>query len=411
MRDKEIKELRRRFIKYSLSSILTMAISPSFAQSGEKTKLVASRIWPAVSYTRVTFESTQKLNFKYFNLENPLRLVLDIEGIEIKDELKDLALKAMTDKYVSGFRVGINRPNVTRIVFELKEKINPQVFTIEPVDNYKHRLVLDIYPELDSEVFFANLIQKETAQKNLKLAEEEKKITFKTKKPKKVFVIALDAGHGGEDPGCIGATGTKEKDITLAIAKKLKEKIDQVPWLQAVLIRDGDYFIPLNQRVERARKAKADIFISIHADAFMNKEARGSSVFVLSERGATSTTTKWLEKKENDADLIGGVNLKKHDNDLAKTLLDLSLSGTIMDSTKLANFVLKEMSQVNDLHKRYVESAGFAVLKSPDTPSILIETAFLSNPEEEKKLKDKKHQEKIAEAIIEGINKYTEKFV
>ncbi len=406
---KSIMNSKRGFLKFVLASCLTMAISPVLAQEESSNKLLATRMWPAASYTRVTFESTQKLNFKYFSLENPLRLVMDIEGLELKDELKELTTKIVNDKYISNFRVGINRPNVTRIVFELKEKIKPQIFTIQPVDQYKHRLVLDIYPEVDSEDFFTKLIEKENKEKNQKLAIKESKEKYGKKelKPKKVFVIALDAGHGGEDPGAIGPSGTLEKNITLAIAKKMKQKIDEIPWLQAVLIRDGDYFIPLNQRVQRARRAKADIFISIHADAFVNRDAKGSSVFVLSEKGANSAQNKWLEDKENSADIVGGVNLKAHDNDLAKTLLDLSLSATITDSMKLANFVLKEMGEINVLHKKQVESAGFAVLKSPDVPSILIETAFLSNPHEEKKLINKEHQMKIAEAIILGINKYT----
>lgn len=402
MKNKEIKESRREFVKFSLSSILTMMVTPlSFAQ--QPTKLIGSRIWPADSYTRITFESNNKLNFKYFTLENPLRLVMDIEGVEIKGGLPELATKSLSDKYISGFRVGINKPNVSRIVFELKEKIKPQVFTIEPVDKYGHRLVLDIYPEFDPDIIFAQVIDKEREKKTAELADDKKD---KSPKKKKLFVIALDAGHGGEDPGAIGLTGTYEKDITLSVARKLKEKIDEVPWLQAVLIRDGDYFIPLNQRVQKARAAKADLFISIHADAVLNREAKGSSVYILSEKGASSATSKFLEQKENDADMVGGINVKKTDDFLARTLFDLSMTGTIMESHKLAFSVLKEMGKINDLHKKSVESAGFAVLKAHDIPSILIETAFISNAEEEKKLKNKEHQEKIADAIINGINKY-----
>jgi N-acetylmuramoyl-L-alanine amidase len=402
MPKKEIKNSRREFVKFSLTSALTMMIAPNvFAQ--EPTKLIDSRIWPSPSYTRITFESNNKLNFKYFMLDNPLRLVMDIEGLEIKEELHELAEKAIADKYVKNFRVGINKPNVSRIVFELKEKIKPQVFTIEPVENYGHRLVLDIYPEVDADVLFTKIvdIEREKKAKDLKGDKDPKKA-------KKIYVVALDAGHGGEDPGAIGASGTYEKDITLSVARKLKEKIDEIPWMQAVLIRDGDYFIPLHQRVEKARKAKADLFISIHADAVKNRTAKGSSVYILSEKGASSATSKFLEQKENDADMVGGVHEQKDDDYLARTLFDLSMTATMADSNKLAYCVLKEMGKINDLHKKEVESAGFAVLKAHDIPSILIETAFISNREEEKKLKDKKHQEKIVDAVITGITKYDE---
>jgi N-acetylmuramoyl-L-alanine amidase len=408
---KEKEKSRRDFMRWSLSTLLTMTISsPILAQDKKiQTKMIGSRLWSSRDYTRITFESNNKLNFKYFKLDSPLRLVVDVEGVEIKEELKDLAKKLIDDKYIASFRVGINRPNVSRIVFELKESINPQIFTLEPVENYSYRLVLDLYPEKNPDDFFAQIMEKEREQKYTQLVDEEKKSKNKekNKKPEKVFVIALDAGHGGEDPGAIGANGTYEKDITLSIAKKLKEKIDNIPWLQAVLIRDDDYFIPLYKRIEKARKAKADIFISIHADAVMNREAKGSSVYVLSEKGATSATSKWLAEKENDADLIGGLNIKTNDTSLARTLLDLSLSATTIDSSKLGKFVLHAMGKINDLHKKDIEGAGFAVLKSPTIPSILVETAFISNPEEEKKLKDSEHQEKIAEAIISGISKFT----
>jgi N-acetylmuramoyl-L-alanine amidase len=404
MEKRQIRNSRRKFIKFSLTSAFTMAIAPQiFAQ--ESTKLIGSRMWPSASYTRVTFESNNKLNFKYFTLENPLRLVMDIEGVEIKDGLSDLTAKALSDKYISGFRVGINRPNVTRIVFELKEKIKPQIFTIEPVEKYGHRLVLDIYPENDPDLLFTQIIEKERQKKTTEL-EVEKKDNSPKKKQQKLYVVALDAGHGGEDPGAIGASGTHEKDITLAVARKMKERMDEIPWIQAVLIRDGDYFIPLNQRVEKARKAKADLFISIHADAVLNREAKGSSVYILSEKGASSATSKFLEQKENDADMVGGMIIKKSDDFLARTLFDLSMTATITESSKLALSVLREMAKINDLHKKQVESAGFAVLKAHDIPSILIETAFISNREEEKKLKDKVYQEKIVDAVITGISKY-----
>jgi N-acetylmuramoyl-L-alanine amidase len=218
--------------------------------------------------------------------------------------------------------------------------------------------------------------------------------------------IGADAGHGGEDPGALGARGTHEKDVTLAIAKRLKAVVDEEPNMRGVLIRDGDYFIPLNGRVAKARKLSADLFVSIHADAFIRPDARGSSVFALSERGATSAAARWLAKKENDADLIGGVNLDVKDPYLARTLLDLSQTATINDSLKLGKAVLNELGGINSLHKSAVEQAGFAVLKSPDIPSILVETAFISNPEEESRLTDNAYQEKMAKAIFSGIKRY-----
>ena len=225
----------------------------------------------------------------------------------------------------------------------------------------------------------------------------------------RMITIALDPGHGGEDPGAVGRRGTYEKNVTLAVAKRLKDKIDAEPNMRTMLTRDSDYFVPLNVRVQKARKIEADLFVSIHADAWIKPSARGSSVFALSERGATSSAAGWLAKKENDADLIGGVNLGTHDKDLAKVLLDLSTTAQINDSLKLGRAVLAELGNINDLHKAHVEQAGFAVLKAPDIPSILIETAFISNPEEEKRLLDEAYQEKMAASILKGIKAYFSK--
>jgi len=225
----------------------------------------------------------------------------------------------------------------------------------------------------------------------------------------RLTMIAIDAGHGGEDPGARGASGSLEKHVTLKVAKKLKEKIDAEPYMRAHLTRDGDYFIPLHERVNKARGVKADLLVSVHADAFLRPEARGSSVFALSENGATSAAARWLAKRENDADLIGGVNIDVKDQYLKRTLIDLSQTATINDSLRLANYVLKEISEVNTLHKREVEQAGFAVLKAPDIPSILVETAFISNPEEEKRLNDDAYQDKLADAILTGIKAYFNK--
>jgi N-acetylmuramoyl-L-alanine amidase len=235
---------------------------------------------------------------------------------------------------------------------------------------------------------------------------EPNKPELANKQDPRLITIAVDAGHGGEDPGARGANGTYEKDITLAIAKKLKEQIDAESNMRGVLTRDGDYFIPLHGRVVKARKLQADLFVSIHADAFVKHDARGSSVFALSERGATSASARYLAKKENESDLIGGVSLDDKDPYLAKTLLDLSQTAAINDSLKLGKAVLGHLGSINTLHKHAVEQAGFAVLKSPDIPSILVETAFISNPEEERKLNNEEYQDKLAGAVLSGIKKY-----
>jgi N-acetylmuramoyl-L-alanine amidase len=319
---------------------------------------------------------------------------------------------------------------VVRLVFDLKAEVTPQVFTLQPVGSYKHRLVFDLYPSNPPDPI-ASLIEKgewhKDPEKDLPLVKIDPKPELKPelhgsptqpdyeKSPGKapamlrMITIALDPGHGGEDPGAIGRGGSREKDVVLAIAKRLKEKIEQQPNMRVMLTRDADYFVPLNVRVQKARNVQADLFMSIHADAFVESSARGSSVFVLSDKGASSTAARWLANKENAADLIGGVNLKGHDKQLASVLLDLSTTAQINDSLKLGKVVLNEIGGINRLHKGSVEQAGFAVLKAPDIPSILIETAFISNPEEEARLSDEGYQDKMADAIIKGIKKYFSK--
>jgi N-acetylmuramoyl-L-alanine amidase len=268
---------------------------------------------------------------------------------------------------------------------------------LQPLGEYGHRLVLDLYPQQELDALALLALGKPVSEPAAAVPQYARLIT-----------VAIDAGHGGEDPGAIGASGTHEKDVTLAVARKLKQKLDAVENMRGVLIRDGDYFIPLAKRVNRARAVKADLFVSIHADAFIRPQARGSSVFALSENGASSVAARWLAKKENEADLVGGVNIDVKDPFLKRTLLDLSQTATINDSLKLGRSVLKEIGGVNTLHKPHVEQAGFAVLKAPDIPSILIETAFISNPEEEKRLKDDAYQEKLVNAIVTGIRDYFE---
>jgi N-acetylmuramoyl-L-alanine amidase len=363
----------------------------------------ATRLWPAPDYTRITIESTSKINNDQMMLQNPERIVIDLKGISMNKALKNLATKVKpNDPNILNIRVGQFTPKVSRIVIDLKNSAKVKIFSLPPVKSYQDRLVIDVYPAEKDDL--TNLLNKIETKK---IVEKQKVPLIKEKaKKKKQVVVAIDAGHGGEDPGAIGKKGTKEKKIVLQIAKKLKGLINADPTMKAYLVRDSDYFIPLKKRVSKARKVKADIFVSIHADAFRKRNVSGSSVFALSERGATSAFAKFIANKENEADLIGGVSIDDKDPVLAKTLLDLSQSATINDSLKLANYVLKEIKKVNNLHKQYPEQAGFAVLKAPDIPSILVETAFLSNPREERQLRSSKFQKKLAKAIYLGTKNY-----
>jgi N-acetylmuramoyl-L-alanine amidase len=426
---------RREFLRASSGSLLLAVSSPLFAQSSN---IVAVRVWPARDYTRVTLELEAPLRYSHQLLKGPDRLVLDIEDLELSGKLKDIVSKiTANDPYIGNVRAGQFKPRVVRLVFDLKTEINPQVFALKPVGEYGHRLVLDLYPLnppdplltlMDKQSLPADLMPREDKAPEDKAKPEAPRPDAAKAEANRVEVakadarreenrpgraqvtrmitIALDPGHGGEDPGAVGRRGTFEKNVTLAVAKRLKAKIDAEPNMRTMLTRDSDYFVPLGVRVQKARKVEADLFVSIHADAWVKPSARGSSVFALSERGATSSAAGWLAKKENDADLIGGVNLGTHDKDLARVLLDLSTTAQINDSLKLGRAVLAELGNINDLHKASVEQAGFAVLKAPDIPSILVETAFISNPDEEKRLLDEAYQEKMATSILKGIKAY-----
>ena len=403
----------------------------------------SARVWPAQDYTRLTLESKRSIRNNMFTVNNPDRLVIDLQDVELGRALNNLTnLIGNNDPYIKNVRVGRFKAGVVRLVLDLKAEVKPQLFVLKPVGDYGYRLVLDVYPAHPIDPLMALL---ETPKSSIpasagtpKTTEPSNKIPADDKLPladnlnagqkpgsnisdqppaatheptppelrARTLIIAIDAGHGGEDPGARGRHGSREKDVTLAIARKVKTLVDATPNMRGILIRDGDYFIPLIGRVTKARKLNADLFISIHADAFITAKARGSSVFALSEHGATSTAARWLAKKENEADLIGGVNLAAKDPYLARTLLDLSQTATITDSMKLAKHVLAELGDINDLHRGRVEQAGFAVLKSPDIPSILVETAFISNPSEERRLNDKGYQLKIANAILGGIKLY-----
>jgi len=354
-----------------------------------------------------------------FTIGNPDRLVIDLKNVDLNQALNELTQKVSSnDPYISSVRVGQFKPDTVRLVFELKNKIKPQIFSLKPVGDYGHRLVLDIYPAHPIDPMMA-LLEKSGAdiaqvptESTTTDTDKTSVQAKKTQPPKqaelraRTLIIAIDAGHGGEDPGARGRRGSLEKVVTLSIAKKVKELIDDLPNMRGKLIRDGDYFIPLGKRVTKARKMNADLFVSIHADAFIKPNVRGSSVFALSKHGATSSAARWLAKKENEADLIGGVNIAVKDPYLARTLLDLSQTATINDSMKLAKYVLKELGDINKLHRGHVEQAGFAVLKSPEIPSILVETAFISNPREERNLNNKSYQWKLAKAIVNGIKQY-----
>ena len=327
--------------------------------------------------------------------------MLDLELAELSPALLELNAKvAADDPYVQGLRVAHNRPGVVRLVLDLKAEVKPQVFTLKPIAEYGHRLVLDLYPVVPFDPLAA-LIEES----------EKPKALDKSKAPKvsRLAIIVIDAGHGGEDPGATGRHGSREKNITLTIARRLKALVDAEPSMRALLTRDGDYYLPLHVRVDKARKVKADLFVSIHADAFIRPHARGSSVFALSERRATSEAASWLAKKENEADLVGGVNLDVKDVYLKRTLLDLAQTATIDHSLRLGNLVLRRLGAVNNLHRPRVEQASFAVLKAPDVPSILVETAFISNPQEEKRLNDESYQNRLARALLDGIRDYVVK--
>ena len=404
--------------------------------------ILAVRVWPAAEYTRVTLESDTALSIKHFMAENPSRLVIDIDGLELSPALRELVGKVRSDDpFIAGVRVGQNQPRVVRLVIDLKQSTAPQLFTLAPVAAYQHRSVFDLHPTQERDPLLALIQDKSQAEQKAAQAVEDALGEFlgKMNKPPtaasgagpapspattpapvaaasaptmsksridRLIIVALDPGHGGEDPGAMGPTGLREKDVVLAVALKLRDRINAVPGMRAMLTRDADYFVPLQERVRKARRVQADLFVSIHADAFMKPTARGASVFALSQNGATSTAARWMADKENAADLVGGVNFKAKDSTVLRAMLDMSTTRQIKDSLKLGGEVLGQIRKVGHLHKGSVEQAGFAVLKAPDVPSILVETAFISNPEEEKKLRSDDYREQLVDALTAGIKRY-----
>jgi N-acetylmuramoyl-L-alanine amidase len=495
---------RRQALAFGAQGTLLFVLGP--AQLAWGAQVLAVRVWPAKDYTRVTLESDTALTARHFVMTNPLRLVIDVDGLELSPQLRDLVRKVRADDpFIGGIRVGQSQPRVVRLVLDLKQPTKPQVFGLPPVAAYQHRMVFDLYPSAEADPALAlrtpasplaaasapsspaqasvsapagavpvaspasaaasssgaarTAIAPQTSSNEAASADqaaeamndalgdflsdlrhrngttERRQATKPTDKSEtradskvdaaalakrdeaddiaalragaqRLVIVALDPGHGGEDPGAIGPNGLFEKDVALSIALKLRERINAQPGMRAMLTREADYFVPLHERVRKARRVQADLFVSIHADAFMNQQARGASVFALSEGGATSAAARWMANKENSSDLVGGVNIQARDAQVMRTLLDMSTTAQIKDSLKLGNVVLGHLGKVGKLHKAHVEQAGFAVLKAPDIPSILVETGFISNPEEESKLKDEGYQIELASALQTGISRY-----
>jgi N-acetylmuramoyl-L-alanine amidase len=456
---------RRRLIR-GVAGITVLALAPF--QIARGATLLGVRVWPAPDYTRVTLEHDGELTFNQFMIRDsgPLRLVLDIDGIDLTPTLKDLVGKIEPDDpYIKAVRIGQNRPKVVRLVLELKVDVKPQLFAVDAVGPYQRRLVLDLFPAVPIDPIMAllepqtppepapvpqppaveaqppaanNKPAPETASSSSPSSSSPSSHAERTPAPSadttpvpsaneepapsggprnpssrnrysRVLTIAIDPGHGGEDPGAIGRRGTYEKTVTLSIGQRLAALIEEQQNLRVLMTRDADFFVPLGMRVQKARRVQADLFVSIHADAWIKPTARGSSVFALSERGATSSAAAWLAQRQNEADQIGGANLGAHDENIARVLLDLSTTAQINDSLRFGAAMLRELGHVNQLHKDQVEQASFAVLKAPDIPSILVETAFISNPDEEVRLRENGYQAQMAKALLNGITHYFSK--
>lgn len=364
--------------------LVTLLLGSTLAWAGT-VEVKGVRVWAGPEYTRAVFDLSAEAEYKLFTLEGPDRLVLDIDqGLKLAHALPT------GSGAISGLRSGRPEQDKLRIVFDLASKSRAKSFLLPPADQYGHRLVVDLYPQGE-----------DAAPQPVKRATEPQADGEQRK-----VIVAIDAGHGGEDPGAIGPGGTYEKVVVLAMARSLAQRIDREPGMQAVLIRDGDYFIPLQKRFQKAREAKADLFVSIHADAAHAQSANGSSIYVLSPRGATNEAARWLAERENRSDLVGGVSLDSRDDTLAAVLLDLSQGASMEASAEAADRVLEALKRVGKTHKKQVERANFVVLRSPDVPSMLVETGFISNPGEEKKLKDPKHQSALADAVLDGIRDY-----
>ncbi len=423
--------MNRREALRVLAAFLSAATSLPLAA---RPRVLAVRSWPARTYTRVTIESDAELRFLVTSLREPERAVIDLSEVAADAAFQKALETLRTDTgVVARARIGQFRPDTARLVLELREAVELAAFALPPTGPFQHRLIIDLTPlaaDDPTAVFLARLAEREAALERAEAARTpppapppaarpapapapappspaaEPATTRPAARPAKPFVVVLDPGHGGEDPGAIGPGGNYEKDVVLAVAFKTRDLLEKDKRFAVFLTRDEDVFIPLAERVRKARAVKADLFISIHADAFIRPEARGSSVYALSEKGATSTAARWMANRENQSDLIGGTRLSGRDPELARMLLEMSQGFTIHESLKLGRGMLTELATVNRLHKRQVEQAGFAVLRAPDVPSILVETAFISNPEEERKLIDPVHQAKLARAIRNAVVRF-----
>ncbi len=358
------------------------------------------RLWHSPENTRVVFDVSADVKYSLFSLNDPLRLVVDIENADQSFNLPPLA---EGNDHIAAVRSGRPKPQLLRFVFELKKPLATNSFLLSPNEIYGHRLVIDMQDEAAAE---QALVIAEPAPMPGNISQA---VVTDRKQQTAPLIVAIDAGHGGEDPGAIGYRGSREKKLTLSIAKRLKKIVDADPYMKSFMVRKGDYYVKLNKRRQLARRVNADIFVSIHADAFDRRSARGFSVFALSQRGATSAMARALAAKENASDLIGGVSLADKDEVLAKVLVDLSMTNTISDSVNLGGRILQELGRLGKLHSNRVEQAGFAVLKSPDIPSILVETGFITNPDEERKLRSDNYQQNIARAIYTAINEYRQR--
>lgn len=443
--------MKRRQAVQGLGSLV---LSLGLAELAHGAAILAVRVWPANDYTRLTIESDRALVANHFVADNPQRLVVDIENLELNPALRELVGKVRSDDpFIAGVRVGQNLPKVVRLVIDLKQAVKPQQFALMPVAAYQHRLVFDLYPTVAQDPLLGLIQDKGEAEREAAQSVQDAlgELIGKVDKPvapppalpvprpgstpqpaappasppvalstpapapanpglrdriNRLIIVAIDPGHGGEDPGAIGPSGLREKDVVLQVALALRDRIDTRPGMRAMLTRDADFFVPLHERVRKARRVQADLFVSIHADAFFTPEARGASVFALSQGGASSAAARWMAQKENAADVVGGVNAAVKDQQVLKALLDMSTTAQIKDSLRVGTEVLRRIGTVGRLHKRQVEQAGFAVLKAPDIPSILVETAFISNPEEEERLRDPDYRQRLVQALYSGIERY-----
>jgi N-acetylmuramoyl-L-alanine amidase len=411
---------RELFIKgLGLLGIEALAWTGSLAHAAG---LLGVRVWPSQAYTRVTLELEQRLVVQHQLLEHPLRLVIDLQDLQVDTALRQLpSIIPADDPWIAQLRVGQFQPRIVRLVFDLRQAVRVEIFESLPVGPYQRRWMIDLHPDREPDALQALLNRRFAAKSDEPgleqliedLAKREAKTATPSEKPSTASatnltgrIIAIDAGHGGEDPGAVGPTGLKEKDVVLDVARKLAERLAGDEGLRPALIRESDYFVPLGQRVRKARALKADVMLSVHADAFTEARARGASAFVLSEGAASSASARYLAQKENAADELGGVDLRRRDKDATRILLELSTRTQIRESSELAGLLLGELGRIGRLHKPKVERAGFAVLRSPDVPSVLVETAFISNPEEEQRLADANYRDQLADALHKGIKQY-----